>query len=107
MFDVTQVQWTHGLRQPVISDGLRQLGWALPALGKILPLLAAMQLWVWCLPNLSRMMRDYQLTPTALPENQRGWRWQPRWIWGLLTAGALAASLMALHDTGDFVYFQF
>lgn len=107
MFDVTQLQWTHSLHQPVISDGLRQLGWGVPLLWKIIPLLLALQLWVWCLPNLPRMMRQYGLTHTALPEQQTGFIWQPRWIWSVLSAAALAVSMMALHETGDFIYFQF
>lgn len=107
MFDVTKLQWSHSLHQPVISDGLRQLGWSVPALWKILPLLCALQLWVWCLPNLPRMMRQYALTPTALPDQQGGVVWQPYLPWAALSAAALAASLMALHDTGNFIYFQF
>jgi D-alanyl-lipoteichoic acid acyltransferase DltB (MBOAT superfamily) len=107
MFDVTSLQWEHSLRQPVINDICRQLGWQIPTLWKILPVLFLLQLWVLFLPNLQQLMQGYRLTPTALPNNSTRWHWEPNWRWSTLTALSLSASLMALHDTGNFIYFQF
>ncbi len=109
MFSWENLQWTHSLHQPVISDLLRQLSLQVVSpLWKILPLLCLLQLWVWCLPNLPRMMLQYRLTATmALPITQQGWRWQPHWSWSILTSCAFLAALMALYDTGSFIYFQF
>jgi alginate O-acetyltransferase complex protein AlgI len=107
LFNLQSLQWDFNIHQPVISDICRQLGWKVSAAWKILPVLVFLQLWVWFLPNLQHLMRTYNLTPTALPDNSSAWRWSPEWRWAVLTALALAASLMALHDTGDFIYFQF
>lgn len=107
LFDVKSLQWEHSLRQPVISDICRQLGWQIPTLWKILPFLLLLQLWVLFLPNLQQLMHSYRLTPTAIPSNSTRWHWEPNWIWSTLTALSLSASLMALHDTGSFIYFQF
>lgn len=106
LFDPSSLHLTHQVQQPVISDLCRQLGLELSPLQKIFPVLLFMQAWVWFLPSMQQVMgRDYALNNIRLPATR--WAWKANQRWSLLAALAFTVSLMALYETGEFVYFQF
>jgi alginate O-acetyltransferase complex protein AlgI len=105
MFNFSDLQFTHHLQQPVISDLCRQWQLDLTPMQKLLPLLVFMHLWVWLLPNLQQLIKNVALNNIRLPVTR--FQWQANTGWSLLTAATLAIALMAVYETGDFVYFQF
>lgn len=107
MFSFSDFQWTHNLHQPVISDFCRQIGVVLSPMQKMVPLLLLLQCWVWMMPNLQQLMSGYEYASTTLTIKKSRLTWSPNAFWCGLSAIALAASLMALYQTGEFIYFQF
>ncbi|HQQ63100.1 MAG TPA: MBOAT family O-acyltransferase [Pseudomonadales bacterium] len=107
MFNVDGFTLTHHLHQPVISDLCRQLKWDLSPMQKLLPVLLLLHAWIWFLPNLQQIMGNhpYALCNTRLAPTRL--LWQPNTFWSVCTALALTASVMALYETGVFLYFRF
>jgi hypothetical protein len=52
-------------------------------------------------------MSGYAYATTTLTVKKSRLAWQPNAFWCALTAIALVTSLMALYQTGEFIYFQF
>ena len=107
LFDLSSWSWQHTLHQSVINDFCRLLNWDIPSLWRLLPILLFLMAWVLYLPNLQQIMQAASLTPTALPNQPSRWHWHANTHWGVLTALALTAAVMGLHETGEFIYFQF
>lgn len=107
MFNWHDLYWTHQLQQPTINGLCDQLDWALSPMQKILPLLLLMLAWIWFLPNLQQIMADQPYAINTIPLTKTRFVWQQNTLWAMLTAIALIAGLMAVHETGTFIYFQF
>lgn len=107
LFDFQAWQWTHHVRQPVISDLARQFSIELNPMVKIFPLLIFSLGWIFLMPNLQQVMKDPEYATHHIPQPATRLTWQPNTRWLIVTALALAAALMGTHETGNFVYFQF
>lgn len=106
MFNLESAQWLHHIQQPVISDFGRQLSIDISPMLKILPVIAIAHIWIWLLPNLQQIMNDKNAL-THIRQQPTALRWKPSFLWAMITALALTASIMSLDKTGEFVYFQF
>ena len=67
--------------------------------------------FVWFLPNVAQLARDYQPYPVIIKEGwmpkhlwQR-WRMTPGWVW--FTAILLAAAILSMSRSGEFLYYNF
>ena len=107
MFNLANFQWMHHVHQPVISDLCRQLGFTLNSMQKILPVLLLLQCWVWVMPNLQQLMGKNDYAITQLHVSKSWLTWKPNIYWSMITAIAFVASVLALYQTGEFIYFQF
>jgi len=133
LFDVSNMFSDTTIRQPVINDLLRQLSLTLPREIPILGVLILFHIWIWYLPNLQQIMQKAPLGQASkeqvpqdqspkdqVPQNKgmciaqypapqtgRTLFWSPSLKWLLLSAFCLATSLLSMHGTGEFIYFQF
>jgi len=70
--------------------------------------LALLFFFVWALPNSQTIMAKFSpVLTTVSPDAPRWFLWQPTVRWALGLGLLLAASLMSLHRTRVFLYFQF
>jgi D-alanyl-lipoteichoic acid acyltransferase DltB (MBOAT superfamily) len=67
--------------------------------------------FVWLLPNVAQLARDYQPYPVVIKE---GWtpthawqRWRMSPAWACFTAVSLAAAVLSLSRAGEFLYYNF
>jgi D-alanyl-lipoteichoic acid acyltransferase DltB (MBOAT superfamily) len=73
--------------------------------------LVGLTAFVWTAPNIEEMLRDWRpaLNPFKGPLPDSGkwlrWRWTP--LWASLAAAFLAASILSLSNTGEFLYYNF
>jgi alginate O-acetyltransferase complex protein AlgI len=107
LFNLHEWQWMHHVHQPTISDLARQFSFDITPMGKILPLLVLLLGWIFLMPNLQQVMQGLPYATNHLPQPATRLVWRPNYRWALLTALALAAALMGIQETGQFIYFQF
>jgi D-alanyl-lipoteichoic acid acyltransferase DltB (MBOAT superfamily) len=107
LLSINNLQFTHHLQQPIISDISRQLHWNLTPMQKILPIMIFMHAWIWVLPNMQQIMAGRHYASCSIQQKPTRILWKPNGIWSIVTAMALTFSLMALYETGVFLYFKF
>jgi len=59
------------------------------------------------LPNLQQIMAGQPYAINTIPLPKTRLVWNQNTFWATLTAIALVSGLMAVHETGTFIYFQF
>ena len=71
--------------------------------------IAALLPIVFLMPNTQQIMGHYQpaLSCPSDPLPKHKHHWEPRPIWGMVMAAALAAGLLSLTKPSEFLYFQF
>jgi D-alanyl-lipoteichoic acid acyltransferase DltB (MBOAT superfamily) len=111
-FRATTMHAANGLIASMFGFG------AAPAMGS--PLLIKSKEWIWLvgllafvwfLPNVAQLARDYQPYPVILKEGwkpQYAWqRWKLSPAWAYFTGIALAAALLSLSRASEFLYYNF
>ena len=111
-FRATTMHAANGLIASMFGFG------AAPAIGSPLLIkskewiwLAGLLAFVWFLPNVAQLAREYQPYPVILREGWQpryGWqRWKLSPAWAYFTGIALAAALLSLSRASEFLYYNF
>jgi hypothetical protein len=74
-------------------------------------LLATLLAFVWLLPNVAQLVRDWQAYPAVTNNDWSSphpWqRWRMTRTWACVTALLLAVAILSLSHSGEFLYYNF